>query len=279
MIDHKKQDNPHLATALASPSHSASPFSRRHGHHQRALHALIVPHKFALPARLGALREPAVLLDRLPLLRDKLERLRAVLHRARLDKPAADDEARAANAAPAVHGGDAAAPRVVLEHVEDLADVADGARETPVWDRERVVLHALLVLLVDADAAHVCREVRCVWGELARLGQVDEGAHARAQEQVDLLGAACSRWRPGVLACYEERGRPVGVGEGPLSAGVVLRPCGTREGRPRRHARALHECIGIREIGRAGEHWWWGGSRGGRYLLFRFVGYDRRRGS
>ena len=169
MIDHKKQGtlHPHLATALPSPSHSASPFSRRDGHHQRALQAFIVPHKLALPTRLGALREPAVLLDGLPLLRDEIERLRAVPHRARLHQPAADDEARAANASPAVHGGDAAPPLVVLEHVEDLADIADGARKAPVRDGERVVFHALLVLLVDPDTAYVCCQVRCVWGELA----------------------------------------------------------------------------------------------------------------
>jgi hypothetical protein len=129
---------------------------RRDGHHQRALQALKFPHKLALAARLGALREPAVLLDGLPLLRDELERLRAVLHHARLHKPAADDEARAADAAPAVHGGDAAALSVVLEHVEDLSDVADGAGQAAVRDGEGVVLHLLLVLLVDADAAHVC---------------------------------------------------------------------------------------------------------------------------
>ena len=60
--------------------------------HQRAAgQPLKISHKVALPARLGALRETTVLLDGLPLLRDEVERLRAVLYDAGLDEPAAND--------------------------------------------------------------------------------------------------------------------------------------------------------------------------------------------
>ena len=45
-----------------------------------------------------------------------------------------------------------------------------------------------------------------VWAEFAGFGEVDEGPHACAQEQVDLLRATGPHWCPGVFACYEERG-------------------------------------------------------------------------
>ena len=44
-----------------------------------------------LDVRLGALRELSVLLDRLPLLRNELQRRRATLHHTLFDEPAADD--------------------------------------------------------------------------------------------------------------------------------------------------------------------------------------------
>jgi hypothetical protein len=112
---------------------------RRNGDHQGALQALKVEDKLALAARLRTLREPTVLLHRFPFLGDELERRRAILHRARLDEPAADDEARAANTAATVDGGDAASALVVLQHVQDLPDVPDRARETAIWDGEGVV--------------------------------------------------------------------------------------------------------------------------------------------
>ena len=168
VIDHEKQPHhgthQHLATTAHLNSQSTSPFLGRNGHHQRALQALIVAHKVALAARLGALWEPSVLLDRLPLLRDELQRRRAVLHRARFDEPAADDEARAPNPAAAVHGGDAAPSLVVLQHVQDLPYVADRAGQAAVWDGEGVVLDLFFALLVDAETGDVRGEVRCVRG-------------------------------------------------------------------------------------------------------------------
>ena len=168
MIDHMKQlvmgrtHTPAIAALLNS--HSTSPFLGRNGHHQGALQALVVAHKVALAARLGALREPSVLLDRLPFLSDELQRRRAVLDRARLDEPAADDEARAPNPPAAVHGGDAAAPLVVLQHVQDLPDVADRAGQAAVWDGKGVVLDLFFLLLIDAQTGDVGSEMRRVRG-------------------------------------------------------------------------------------------------------------------
>ena len=108
--------------------------------HQRVWQPLEIAYKVALPARLGALREPAVLLDGLPLLCNEIERRCAILDCPGLNKPAADDDARAANTATAVHGRNAPAARVVPEDVEDLAYVRLGAWETPIWDRKGVVL-------------------------------------------------------------------------------------------------------------------------------------------
>lgn len=48
--------------------------------------------------------------------------------------------------------------------------------------------------------------------ELARLGQVDEGAHARVQQRVE-LGRGGAR-APGVLAREQGRCGPVGIGDG-----------------------------------------------------------------
>lgn len=53
----------------------------------------------------------------IPFLGDELERRHAVLHRARLDEPAANDEVHAANTAAAGHGGDAAPTLIILQHV------------------------------------------------------------------------------------------------------------------------------------------------------------------
>ena len=107
---------------------------------QRAWQPLEIAYKVALPARLGALREPAVLLDGLPLLRNEIERRCAILDCPGLNKPAANDDTRAANTTTAVHGRNAPAARVVPEDVEDLAYVRLGAWETPIWDRKGVVL-------------------------------------------------------------------------------------------------------------------------------------------
>ena len=81
---------------------------------------LKIPHEVALTFRLGALRE------RRPLLGDEVQRCRAVLHRVRVDEPATDNETRAPNPAGAAHGGDAASPLVVLQHVQDLPGVVVG---------------------------------------------------------------------------------------------------------------------------------------------------------
>ena len=140
---------------------------------------LEIADKFALAARLGTLRESAALLDGLPLFRDEAERSRAVLDGARLDEPAADDEARAANAATAVDGGNAPTARVVPEHGENLPHVGLGAREGSVGDREGMVLD---VAKLDADARHVRREVWRVRREFSALRQVDERPHACAQQ-------------------------------------------------------------------------------------------------
>ena len=101
---------------------------RRNGDDKGAPQALKLAHEFALSARFGALRKSAVLLDRLPFLGDELERCSAVFNDARLDEPAPDDEARAANTPAAVHGGDATPTRVILQHVQDLPDIPDRAR-------------------------------------------------------------------------------------------------------------------------------------------------------
>ena len=186
--------------------YSGSRISHRHGHRVRALQSLKVADKVALAASLGALREPTILLHGLPLFGDEAERLRAILDGARLDEPAADDEARAADAPAAVDRGDAAAVGVVLEDVEDLTHVAYGAGKAAVRDGERVVLD---VCEVDAEVCDVGGEVRSVRRELARFGQVDERPHARAQEEVDLLGSVRARRRPGIFACYEQGGRPI----------------------------------------------------------------------
>src|SRR6266852_457803 len=100
-IDHKKRLWWITRTLQFAPNFSITSSLhhrlRRNGDHQGALQAFKVEHKLALAARLGALRKPTILLYRFPFLGDELERRRAVLHRARLDEPAADDEARAAN--------------------------------------------------------------------------------------------------------------------------------------------------------------------------------------
>ena len=162
--------------------------------------ALKVEDKVTLPPRLGALWEPAALLDGLPLLGDEAKRRRAVLDRSRLDEPAADDEARATDAAAAMDGRDPPAGRVVPQHGQDFPHVRDRARQAAIGDREGVVLD---VARGDAQAGEVFREVGLVRRELATLGQVDKRPHTRAQELVDFLGAAGACRRPGILACYE----------------------------------------------------------------------------
>ena len=75
--------------------------------------------------------------------------------------------------------------RVFPEDVEDLAYVRLGACETPVRDREGVVLN--VAQLDDADARDVRCEVRCVRGELLALREVNERQHASTQQHVELL--------------------------------------------------------------------------------------------
>lgn len=56
-------------------------------------------------------------------------------------------------------------------------------------------------------------EVRGVWGEFTRFGEVDEGADAGGEEFVEFLGGRLE-WGPGVFAGEELGGCPVGVGDG-----------------------------------------------------------------
>jgi hypothetical protein len=183
----RKATHGHLRRVFhVSPSHtghSSPPVSDRR--HERARQAFKIAHKVALAARLGALREAPILLDGLPLLRDEIERPIAVLDHSRLDEPAPDDDARAADPATAVHGRDTSAPRVVPEDVEDLAYIRFGAWETSVGDREGVVLD--VAWLDAADTRDVRCEVWCVWGELAALRQIDKRTHAGTEQQIELL--------------------------------------------------------------------------------------------
>jgi len=147
--------------------------------HQRSRATLEIAHKVALAARLGALREPTVLLYGLPLLSDKVQRCSSVLDSAGLDEPASDDDASASDTTTAVHGCDTSSARVVTEDVEDLPDVGLRAREAAVGYREGVVFD---VVWLDAAYARDMRcEVWCVWGELATLCKIDERPHACAQ--------------------------------------------------------------------------------------------------
>ncbi len=229
-------------------------FSYSDRRHQRTREPLEVADKFALAASFGALRESAVFLDGLPLLRDEAERRRAVLDSARFNEPAADDEARAADAATAVHGGDTPAARVVPEHGEDLAHVRLGAGQGAVWYREGVVLD--VAQLDAADARDVRGEVWRVRRELPALRQVDERPHARAQQQIELLRALGPRRRPGVLACYQQRRRPVRVGERPWPHEVIPHRNRHWEGRAcgggRVPAGGLHASGSSRGFGGAG---------------------------
>ena len=85
----------------------------------------------------------------------------------------------APNPAGAAHGGDAASPLIVLQHVQDLPDVADRAGWTAVRN-EGVILDSLFLLVLGAEAGGVRGEMRRVREYIVGLGKVDEGAHARA---------------------------------------------------------------------------------------------------
>ena len=63
------------------------------------------------------------------------------------------------------------------------------------------------------------REVRGIRGELAGLGEVDEGTNASGEEFVEFLGGRLE-WGPRVFAGEETGGCPVGVGDGTRAACV-----------------------------------------------------------
>ncbi len=161
-----------------------------------------------LRARLGAVRVARALLDARPLARDDRERRAAVARRTALDEPAPDNGPRPSNAAAAVHGGDPPARRAVAQRGEDGGEQRRVRGQPAVGDREPVVLD---LRRLDGEQRRALEKDGVVRKQLAWLREVDEGAHARAQERVE-LGLVRARWAPWVLACEEIGCCPVGIG-------------------------------------------------------------------
>ncbi|EKM56337.1 uncharacterized protein PHACADRAFT_27231 [Phanerochaete carnosa HHB-10118-sp] len=139
---------------------------------------------------------------------------------AKLNEPAADDDAGAADATAAVDGADALAALIVAEHGKaaehgkDAAHEVDTLGQAAVADRQ-VVVHDLAQVDVEQRAARCrkrsCGSVRsmkvrtlvarsvssktgvCLWGACgddglgrrAWVGEIDEGAHAGGKECVE----------------------------------------------------------------------------------------------
>ena len=166
--------------------------------------------KLKLGARLGTVRVALALFDCFPEGGDDPQRLLATLGVRGLDQPATDHHAGPADAASAVDGAHPAAALVVPEDVEDGEHEFAGLGEGAVLDWELVVLD-----LGERDRVGACKggEVWGVGGELAGLGEVNEGAHTCSEDFVELLGGGFE-WRPGVLAGEEAGGGPVRVGDG-----------------------------------------------------------------
>lgn len=163
-----------------------------------------------LRARLWTVRVPRALFDRLPFPGDNRERLGPVPRHAALDEPAPDHHARAPDAPTAMHRANPPPLRIIAQRVEDLVHQPRGRGQAPVADGEAVVLD---LGRGDAEERAARAEDARVGEELAALGEVDEGAHACAEEGVE-FGAVGVFGGPGVFAGEEERGGPVGVGDG-----------------------------------------------------------------
>lgn len=145
---------------------------------------LEVSDKLKLGACLWAAREAAALVDGLPLRRNDLQRLLAVLRHPALDEPAPDHRARAPDAATAVHRRLAPAPLAVVQHVHDARNEVHGFRDLPIRNREAVVLDGVHVGVREPTGSRAAWEQSLVLQQLARLREVDECAHARAQQGV-----------------------------------------------------------------------------------------------
>lgn len=166
--------------------------------------------KLALGARFWTVRVAFALFDRLPKGGDDPQGFLAAFGVCGFDEPAADDHTGPADAAAAMHGAHTTAPLIVPQHVQDgeheLARLGEGA----VLDRELMVFN---VGEGDAVCVGEVGEVGCVWGELARLCEVDKGANACCEEFVEFLSGRFE-WRPGIFAGEESGCCPVRIWDG-----------------------------------------------------------------
>ena len=155
--------------------------------HQWVRQPFEIAYEVALLARLGALRDPAVLLDGLPLLRDEIEHRRTILDCARLNKPAADDDARGANTATAMH-----LPRRVFSpstsRIWRMYDWERGRHRSGIGKEWYSTSPSSMLPMREACAAR-----RCAYGESSPLSVRSMNVRTPARSNIASFCERCAR--------------------------------------------------------------------------------------